>query len=334
MTPRTLASLLEGGALNFPGAKVLEATWAAWMARAIARPIPTPAGTRLVTVGGATLGGSGKTPLAIALAREFAKIGESVALVGHAYGAKPARARVVLPNDDVREVGDEALVAARALESAKVPVVVAPDRAAAVHFAATMARTLVVDGALQARPTRAHRSFLALDAKAPWGAGVCPPRGDLRAPPEHLLAACDAVVTIGDEEPNLAGLPERPILRARSWLASEGLVGGAGTVPLATLATGRLGLLSGLARPERVTDSLAKLGVGLRYELRFRDHAFPSKRFLDEAAMLAKRERLDAWLATEKCATRLPQHVGNVPVIALRHELRLFGFEVNSIERA
>ena len=59
------------------------------------RPVRVPDGVRTVTVGGATLGGSGKTRIAIAIARALASRGERVVLVGHAYRARPVFARFV-----------------------------------------------------------------------------------------------------------------------------------------------------------------------------------------------------------------------------------------------
>jgi tetraacyldisaccharide-1-P 4'-kinase len=126
------------------------------------RPVRVPPGVRTVTVGGATLGGSGKTRVAIAIARSLAARGERVVLVGHAYRARPGFARFVSPHDRLADVGDEALVCARALDG-MAKVVVAPSRQEAVDHAAAQASVLVFDGPLQLRPRRATLSVLAVD---------------------------------------------------------------------------------------------------------------------------------------------------------------------------
>ena len=146
-------------------------------------------GVKVVVVGGATLGGSGKTPLSIACAKQLAGEGHSVALVGHAYRARPDRCRVVSPADAVEIVGDEALAAARALQSTGVRVVVGPGRQAALDHALRMARVVASYGVAQLSPQRAALALLAVDAAHPWGAGFCPPCGDPRAPREALLSA-------------------------------------------------------------------------------------------------------------------------------------------------
>jgi tetraacyldisaccharide-1-P 4'-kinase len=167
--------------------------------RSTFRRLAVPGGVPVVAVGGATFGGSGKTPLAIACAAELARAGARVVLVGHAYRADPQRARFVLPGDALGDVGDEALLAARALEPAGARVVVAPSRQQAIAHAVRGADVLVLDGVAQLAPSRAALALLALDAVDPWGGRPClPPVGRLRAPRSTLLAACDAVVPVGD----------------------------------------------------------------------------------------------------------------------------------------
>src|SRR5580658_1099224 len=62
---------LERGTLNVPCAGLLTQAWRLATARAIARKLRWPAHVRVVAVGGATLGGSGKTPLAVACAAKL-----------------------------------------------------------------------------------------------------------------------------------------------------------------------------------------------------------------------------------------------------------------------
>jgi tetraacyldisaccharide 4'-kinase len=144
------------------------------------RPVRVPAGVRTVTVGGATIGGSGKTRVAIAIARSLASLGERVVLVGHAYRARPGCARFVSPRDRLEDVGDEALVSARALDGV-AKVVVAPSRQAAVDHAAPHATVFVFDGPLQLRPRKATLSVLAVDAGDPV------PHASLRAATDEII---------------------------------------------------------------------------------------------------------------------------------------------------
>jgi tetraacyldisaccharide 4'-kinase len=279
---------------------VLSSTWGLLAAPAVVRPLKRPPHTRLVAIGGATLGGSGKTPLAIACAAELAAAGCRVAFVGHAYRASPRRARIVNADDAVAQVGDEALIAARALGSLRVPVVVAPRRAQAVHLASRLAEVLVLDGVAQTEP-RASIALLAVDAAEPWGSARLPPKGDLRAPIPALLAACDMIVRLGAELPTAAFSVCHSTPTASARLYSRGAWIGQTLFTWSSFAGIRVGLLSALSRPERIVRALRARGISLETVIRARDHGPFSPRTLASAA----RARVDLWLATDKCAVHL-----------------------------
>lgn len=289
----------------------LALAWAPLARRAVIRTLAVPPGVRVVAVGGATLGGSGKTPLAVACVEELANAGARVALVGHAYRAAPGRARVVRAGDAVEEVGDEALVAARALDAvgARACVVVAPSRRAAVELASRRADVLVLDGVLQIAPARASLSLLAVDAEDPWcGAPRLPPAGYLRAPVAALLAASDRTVTVGDGAQADARVVSRGAWASEPGARVDPSVGGAALHTWDALARARVGLLCALARPERVVRALARHGVVPREVVRARDHGPFDARELVRAR--AARARVDLWLATPKCALHLGGRLG------------------------
>lgn len=287
MARRALASLLETGALAGVWPKPFERALGALLARGIARPLDVPAGLSVITVGGATLGGSGKTRVATAVTRTLAEAGVNVVLVGHAYRAAPGSARVVPHDGDARlllgTVGDEALASAREL-GVTARVVVGPSRQAALDHAVRLTRSpdvVVIDGPLQLAPRRARLALLAVDAEAPWGAGALPPAGDLRAPREALLAAADLVVPV-DATPAEAILGER-------------------RVSLASLRDRRVGLFTALARPERLVRALARAGLEPATTVHVPDHG-PLD---DVTASRLRAAPVDLWLATTKCGAHL-----------------------------
>ncbi|GMV13784.1 MAG: hypothetical protein AMXMBFR56_20080 [Polyangiaceae bacterium] len=288
MLRRRVAQALERGALGGPVARTLGSLWA--RAADSARPVRLPPGVRVVGVGGATLGGSGKTPLVLALARELART-RRVAVVASAYSARVRAPRVVRPSDDVGLVGDEALWLARALPS--VPVIVGKDRTEALALAARDVELVIVDGLLQARPERLACSLLVLDERQPWGSGRCPPAGDLRAAPGELLARADAVV-----------MPRGSLLGART---DQGEL-----LSVAALRGRRLGLALAIARPERVLRDLRAQGVEPELVATQADHGrFPAPHASD----------VEAWLTTPKCATKLGSRHGGAPVWVLERPL-------------
>lgn len=271
----------------------------------------------MIGVGGAVLGGAGKTPVAAAIAREMGRRGARVALIAHAYRAAPRVARRVRSNDRPEIVGDDALTCARQLEADDVPVIVAPSRSAALSYArASGAEILVIDGLLQASPERVTDALLVLDAGSPWGSGLFPPLGDLRAPRGALLAAADRAVAVVDSAggaPTSADLPEGAIALRSSI---EGASDASGIhLDLTSIARENLGLLVGVARPERILAALARRGINPSAVFTFPDHA--SFTGLHEDAL----PPVAAWLTTARCSTKLPAHLAGAPVLALSHRI-------------
>lgn len=264
-----------------------------------------PPDVRAVAIGGATLGGSYKTPLAIAIARRLRESGVAVVYVGHAYGARPECARRVSPSDETSTVGDEALLAAQGLEGLSVPVVVAPTRAEAVTFARTLGDVLVIDGTNRVEGGARVLRILSVCAEAPWGSGRVLPFGDLRASPAVLTAGSDVVVSV-------ASSASSPALRDTAGAVAHT------TLPSASELEGRrVGLLTALARPERVVEALAALGVYPKVILRAPDHHGVAA--VPKARQIGERLRLDAWVSTAKCALSL----GEYEIGAPRHTLAL-----------
>lgn len=299
MLRRELGRALERGSLRGPTALALARVWQRFADPV--RPVALPPGAHVIGVGGATLGGAGKSPVVLALARALAP---DVAVVASSYRARLSGARRVRADDSVERVGDEALWLARAL--GQVPVIVGKSRDQALALAARHARGVIVDGLLQARPQRLGCSLLVLDADAPWGARCCPPAGDLRASRQRCLAAADAVLT--------TGAVEAPIPVFRFLAPLSGVIDASGERrPIASLALLRLGLVLAIARPERVRAQLRALGITPAVVELHADHA----RLPD------RRAPVDAWVTTAKCATKLGATRGGAPVWVLEQRVEL-----------
>lgn len=285
------------------------------------RPIALPGSAEVIGVGGPTLGGSSKTPIVAELARRLAASGERVAVVAHGYRARPRAARRVAPDDAVELVGDDALCLARELRGQGVPVFVAPERRAALALAAQSASLVIVDALLQTRPIRLSSSVLVFDRGFDVARARCPPAGDLRAALVDLLRAADVVLLHRElaGERALTGLLDGFAGVVAHW--NDVVVGarsaGGERATLDDLRRARVGLVLGVARPERVVTTLARLGVRPSVIERFADHAAPrrNRRPLPHPPEL--------WLTTPKCATRLPTTWRGAPVWTLERRVSL-----------
>ncbi len=301
---RQLASWLETGRLSGPLTERLATLLAPTLSRALVRPLSAPSDLPIVCVGGATLGGSGKTPLAIACARHLAARGREVVLVGHAYRTRLRRACVVHPSDPIGLVGDEARVCARALGEGSARVVVGPTRQAAVDAALRLRPrpdVLVLDGplAVQGKGSARTLSLLAVDAEQPWGCGRVVPAGDLRAPEEALRATAQHLVAVS------------AVPTGVRWSSGE-------RSSLGVLRARRVGLFTALARPERLVRALAQAGVVCSDVVSVRDHG-P----LGGARGRFCSTKVEAWMASEKCALHLEGARLSAPLAVLEQQLPL-----------
>lgn len=153
----------------------------------------------VVIVGNICVGGSGKTPLIVALAKALAALGHKVGVVSRGYGGHADRYPLsVTPETQVEESGDEPLLIALELAQLQCPVVVAPDRVAAVTklLADHEVDLVLSDDGLQ--HYRLHRDveIALIDGSRGLGNGRTLPAGPLRETPERLREV-DFVVVNG-----------------------------------------------------------------------------------------------------------------------------------------
>lgn len=165
--------------------------------RPSARP-PVP----VIVIGNLTAGGSGKTPVVVALVRALKERGHDVAVVSRGYGsAPPRRPYRVRADDGAFTAGDEPLALARATG---VAVWLDPNRSRALEAAIREgAKVVISDDGLQHR--RLARSFelCVIDGRRGFGNGALLPAGPLRESIDRLESV-DAILI---KAPRRAALP-------------------------------------------------------------------------------------------------------------------------------
>ena len=149
----------------------------------------------VVVIGNLYVGGAGKTPLTIEVARALRDRGWSPGVVSRGYGADRALPRLVQPNGNATDYGDEPLLIARATH---LPVAVGTDRAAAARLLLNLhphVNVIIADDGLQHRRL-ARDVEIAVVHEPGFGNGWMLPAGPLREPPRRLDGV-DAVVLHG-----------------------------------------------------------------------------------------------------------------------------------------
>lgn len=271
---------------------------AAATARRVARP-GFRAAVPVICCGNASVGGAGKTLLALDLMRRLAADRRVAHALTRGFGGRAGGVIRVDPLlHDAAAVGDEALLLAAA-----GPCWVAADRAAAARAAVDAgADVLVMDDGLQNPGLVKDLSFLVVDAAAGFGNGRVLPAGPLREPVVAAAARCQAAVVIGEGVVALpAGLP---VLRAR--LAPDRAMRGLRGVRVLAFA--------GIGRPGKFFASLEQAGAVVTGAA-FGDHHRYTARELDRLWRRAEREAL-VLTTTPKDAARLPAARRGAVVVA------------------
>lgn len=134
----------------------------------------------IIVVGNITVGGVGKTPLVIALAKQCLSRGLRVGIVSRGYGASITMFPYeVCPNDQAALVGDEPLLLAK---NVQCPVVIAPKRGQAVQYLIDnyQCQVIISDDGLQHYAMARAIEIVVIDGLRGLGNGLCLPAGPLR----------------------------------------------------------------------------------------------------------------------------------------------------------
>jgi len=313
-----LAPLVPAALLYAAGAWLHRAVWH----RGVRRPRRI-GGARVVAVGNVTVGGSAKTPAAAWLARALRERGHRTALVSRGYGRRSDE-RVVVVSDGARvhagsaEGGDEPLLLAGLAPG--VPVLVGSDRGLAGLRAAGAlgAELLVLDDGFQHHRLARDVDVVLIDGRLGFGNRWTLPRGPLREPLSALREASAIGVVDGPLPEADEALVTRLAPAAYRFTAGRrprGLrpLAGGPWWPARGLEGLRVGLLSGIARPESLRRSVEALGARVVAERTFADHHRYRPRDVRDLARATP-----IWVTTEKDALKIPASwVGDADVRVL-----------------
>ncbi|SEE04683.1 tetraacyldisaccharide 4'-kinase [Bradyrhizobium erythrophlei] len=255
------------------------------------------AGIPVICVGNYHVGGAGKTPTVLALAKLLRELDERPVVLSRGYGGRLAGpVKVDRDHHTAADIGDEPLMMA-----ATLPVVVSRDRAAGLALArAQNASVILMDDGFQNPSVIKDACLIVIDATRGVGNGRVIPAGPLRAPLSPQLERTDALIVVGEgsgAKKIAADLVSRgkPVLSAhlRPDVAS-----------LSALRGQRVLAFAGIGDPARFFNSLRASGVDVVRNTAFADHHAFTK---DEIAQLVADARGDALtlVTTEKDLARL-----------------------------
>jgi tetraacyldisaccharide 4'-kinase len=255
------------------------------------------AGIPVLCVGNYHVGGAGKTPTVLALARVLRDLGETPVVLSRGYGGRLHGPIQVDPARHVADdVGDEPLMMA-----GSVAVVVARDRIAGVALARSQrASVILMDDGFQNPAIIKDASLIVIDASRGLGNACVFPAGPLRAPLKLQLDRTDALIVIGDGTAARAvaaavAARDRPVLSAHLQ-PDDGSV--------ASLAGKRVLAFAGIGDPARFFRTLSASGIEVVAKRVFADHHPYSKSEIEQLIAEARRDALTL-VTTEKDLARL-----------------------------
>jgi tetraacyldisaccharide 4'-kinase len=216
----------------------------------------------VVIVGNITVGGTGKTPIVIALVEALQAQGITAGVVSRGYGAGAGVfPHTVSDASTSPDCGDEPLLI---YQRTHCPCVVAPSRPAAVrtlleNFAVDV---VICDDGLQHYALARDMEIAVLDARVGVGNGFCLPAGPLREPVSRLQSV-DYVLYRGSDDP-INGVSYEQVCLVNLATAEQR--------PVAIGAIGKsVYALAGIGQPEQFYTSLTRLGFDTEQRV-FPDH--------------------------------------------------------------
>ena len=224
-------------------------------------PIP------IIVVGNITAGGTGKTPVVIALANWLIEEGYKPGVISRGFGGSTKQAIRVTAGSDPALVGDEPLMIEA---STGVPTICCRDRvqAAAQLNETTDCNVIISDDGLQHYSLPRHFEIVVIDGLRGFGNGRLLPAGPLREKPSRLQEV-DCILVNGPDQFKVAPTSALPIAVEVDHLLDAKTTQ---KISLDVIQRKSVHGVAGIGHPQRFFQTLSNLGCAV-IEHPWPDHA-------------------------------------------------------------
>jgi tetraacyldisaccharide 4'-kinase len=217
----------------------------------------------VIVVGNITIGGTGKTPVVIALALFLKEKGWRPGIISRGYGGNTKHFPcLVHQNSNAREVGDEPILIAR---HTGCPTMIDPDRSRGAKSLLKRSNCNIVisDDGLQHLSLGRDIEIVVVDGERRFGNNFCLPAGPLREPISRLNSV-DFVISKGTAQTNefkLCLIPDYfyQLIQTKNKQSKEYFLGR------------KVHAVAGIGNPDQFFKTLRKLGLNI-IEHPFPDH--------------------------------------------------------------
>lgn len=291
----------------------------------------------VISVGNITVGGTGKTPCVIMLAKMLQAEGFRPAVISRGYGGSNAGGiNLVSDGENImlgaKAAGDEPILMAQSLPG--VPVITGARRKRTGKFAIERfgANVIICDDAFQHRQIARDIDLVLLDYKKPFGNGRLLPAGPLRESVKGLSRAHCLMLTRAEEEMKISEEVAK-IIRGKntplfySVHEPQGIAQAKGKsiVSMDNLKGKKLCAFCGIANP----DSFKKVLLGAKANILsfnpFPDHYSYTRYDLEELKKQLFSARADYLITTEKDAARLhdyPEFLDTIWILRITMKIK------------
>ena len=275
---------------------------------------------KVVSIGNISLGGTGKTPAVIALAKYFQKQAVSVAILSRGYGRKTKKTVLVTDGNEIQSdwqsVGDEAFLIAHSLIS--IPVVVDKNRFRGGNFLIKNYNPdiIILDDAFQHRRIKRDIDIVLLNCIETLENHRLIPFGNLREPLGQLKRADIIILSkanLGDfpEDIHIEQFSEAPLhkaeLEAETFLMDKDKT----KVPVYNYHNKICVMVTSVGSPDGVSKTADKMNLTVATHLSFQDHHVYNQRDCNKINKIVKEKNGDYILTTEKDIFKLCSVSGN-----------------------
>jgi tetraacyldisaccharide 4'-kinase len=295
--------------------------------------LPVP----VISIGNLTMGGSGKTPVIMALAQWLKDRGYRPAVISRGYGGKAAeKFNIVTTGEKVllspEEAGDEPFMLANSLKG--IPVITGKSRIHPCRYAANTlhADIILLDDGFQHMAINRTIDMVLFNATTLAGNSRVFPGGVLREP-VNALSRCHAFMLTGVAESNrsraenFAALlkkrfPDKPLFFANFTQGKIASVTGGEKVINSSDLDRAYGFCA-IANPVRFQEAIEASGVDLIHFKSFRDHKKYCQRSMDTLCSEAAALGAGCLITTTKDFVKISSLKRTLPLYVLNMKLEL-----------
>ena len=270
----------------------------------------------VISVGNITLGGTGKTPLTMYIAKLLTKRGLKAVTLTRGYKSKSTKSPAVLDkkSEDAEKYGDEPLIMQKKIPD--VPVIIGRKRYRSGLLAQEQfgPDVFILDDGYQHRELRRDINILLLNGNEPFGTGRLFPAGNLREPLSGIKRADVVVISKSGEVPQevierIRTYTQAPVFYMNYRVSGLRSFDGEYSINVSEISSLKAAAFGGIADHESFLETLWGSGMEVLDYRKYRDHHYYTEKDIKSIISTYRKLKADIIVTTGKDAVKIPPHL-------------------------